>query len=252
MDYQHLIFEKGPISTITLNRPELLNALNNRLRYEICMALEESGDDPEVRVVVVKGAGRAFCAGDDMRSAREPAPPSQSRGPSDLAIAFRHLLKPVISQVHGHVHGAGLEMAMATDICIAAEGTGFCSPFVKRAMGYGGNILPRLIGMRRATEMLFTGEPISAEKALEWGLVNRVVPADKLEAEVAEWADRFAKSATVAMGGIKVNLTKGWNLSVEDGYELVNSQLARASRAEDATEGPKAFREKREPIFIGR
>jgi enoyl-CoA hydratase/carnithine racemase len=94
-------------------------------------------------------------------------------------------------------------------------------------MGYGGSVLPRFVGMRRATEMLFTGEPIFAEQALAWGLINRVVPADQLDAEVARWAEGFSKAATIAMGAIKVNLTKGWHLSVEDGYDLVNAQMAR-------------------------
>jgi enoyl-CoA hydratase/carnithine racemase len=217
------------------------------------MCLQEVGDDPDARVAVVKGAGRAFCAGDDMSGGpREPVPPSQQRGPSDLAIAFRHLLKPVIAQVHGHVHGAGLEMAMGCDIVIAAEGTGFASPFVKRAMGYGGNILPRYVGLRRATEMLFTGEPIDAETALAWGLINRVVPQEELEEEVGRWAERFSTSATVAMGLIKHNITRGWSLSVEEGYEVVNASQARSSRSEDAAEGPRAFREKRAPNFTGR
>ncbi|MDO8629263.1 MAG: enoyl-CoA hydratase-related protein, partial [Phycisphaerales bacterium] len=170
----------------------------------------------------------------------------------DLPIACRKLLKPIIAQVHGHVHGAGLEMILGADICIAAEGTGFATPFVKRAMGYGGSLLPRFIGMRRATEMQLTGEPITAAQALEWGLINRVVPADQLDAEVARWAERFTHAAAVAIGGIKVNLTKGLHLSIEDGYAVMDASLARSNQTEDAAEGRNAFREKRDPVFTGR
>ena len=211
MEYRHLIFGKeSGVATITLNRPEVLNALNNRLRYEICMALQECDDDTDVRVVVLKGEGRAFCPGDDLTSPPDPAPPSQRRGPGDVAVALRNLPKPIITQVHGYAYGAGFEIVMGADFCIAAEGTRFASPFVKRAIGWGGNMLPRFVGMRRATEMLLTGEPIEAQQAAEWGLINRVVPAERLEAEVAAWAGRFAAAATVAVGVVKGNLTRGW------------------------------------------
>lgn len=253
MEYRETLFSKdGRVGRITLNRPQLLNALTNRVRYEVCMALEECGDDEEIRVVVIKGEGRAFSAGDDMRTARDPVPPSQSRGPGDVVVAMRNLLKPIISQVHGYAFGAGLEFVLGTDICIAAEGTQFCSPFVKRAMGYGGNMLPRFVGTRRATEMLFTGEPIDAQTALDWGLITRMVPADALEAEVERWADQLGAGATVAMGGIKNNLTRGWNMSVEDGYGLLATSNARASLSPDREEGRKAWQEKREPNFSGR
>lgn len=254
MEYQHLIFSKeGGVATITLNRPEILNALNNRLRYEICQAIEECGDDDQIRVVILKGAGRAFCAGDDLRSDPQPAPLSQRKGPGDVVVALHSLMKPVIAQVHGYAFGAGLEMVMGADVCIAAEGTQFCSPFVKRGIGWGGSLLPRFIGMRRATEMLFTGEPINTQEAVAWGLINRAVPQEKFEEEVAEWAHRFATAATVAIGAVKINLTKGWILSIEDGYELlITAQSARVSLSEDGQEGRRAFRERREPVFTGR
>ncbi len=253
MEYEHLIYSKaGGVATVTLNRPEVLNALNNRLRYEICMALQESGDDEEVRVVVLRGEGRAFSPGDDLRGTAAPVPLSQQRGPGAVVVALRNLLKPVVAQVHGYAYGAGLEMVMGSDFAIAAEGTRFASPFVKRGIGWGGNMLPRFIGMRRATEMLLTGEPIGAQQAADWGLINRVVAPERLEEEVAELAGRLATGATVAIGAVKTTLTRGWNLSVEEGYNLSEFQNARAGRAEDAAEGRAAFRERREPAFTGR
>jgi 2-(1,2-epoxy-1,2-dihydrophenyl)acetyl-CoA isomerase len=113
-------------------------------------------------------------------------------------------------------------------------------------------MLPRFIGMRRATEMLLTGEPIGAQQAADWGLINRVVAPERLEEEVAELAGRLATGATVAIGAVKTTLTRGWNLSVEEGYNLSEFQNARAGRAEDAAEGRAAFRERREPAFTGR
>lgn len=253
MDYQSILFSKdGGVGRITLNRPQALNALTNQVRYEICMALEECGDDPDIRVAVVKGEGRAFCSGDDLRGASEPAPPSQRRGVGDMVLAFRDCPKPVIGQVHGYAFGAGLEMLLGMDVIIAAEGTQFCQPFVKRAMGWGGTFLPRFIGMRRATEMLFTGEPIGSDQALDWGLVTRVVPQDGLEAEVEKWAQLLGSSATVALSGIKANLTEGWTVGLREGYRFTDSQLARSSLAADAAEGRLAFRERREPNFTGR
>ncbi|MBM2826356.1 MAG: 2-(1,2-epoxy-1,2-dihydrophenyl)acetyl-CoA isomerase [Dehalococcoidia bacterium] len=253
MAYELLIFEKrGPIATITLNRPDSLNALNNQLRVEIVQCIDECGDDEEVRVVVVKGAGRAFCAGDDLRSGGTTDPPSRRKGPTDVVLAIRHLRKPVIAALQGFAFGAGMELAMACDFRIAAEGTQLAEPFVKRGIMYGGYLLPRYVGIGRATEMLLTGEPITVEEAESWGLVTRVVPADKLEATVEEWAQRFATAATLAIGGLKEVINQGLGVGIEQGFQYLAYESAKIANSEDRIEGVRAFREKRQPVFKGR
>ena len=253
MAYEFLIFEKqGPAATITLNRPESLNALNNQLRVEIVQCIDECGDDDEIRVAVIRGSGRAFCAGDDLRSGGTNDPPSRRKGPTDVILAVRHLRKPVIAALHGYAFGAGMELAMACDIRIAAEGTQLAEPFVKRGIMYGGYLLPRYVGLGRATEMLFTGEPITAEEAESWGLVNRVVPADKLDATVDEWVQRFATAATMAIGGIKETINQGLGVGLEQGFQYLAYESATIANSEDRVEGVRAFREKRQPVFKGR
>lgn len=256
MSYQHLILEKrGGIATVTLNRPEVLNALNGLLRWEIVKALEECGDDEEVRVVVMKGAGRAFCAGDDLRevgAGGSRLPLSQQKGPDHVVLAIRHIRKPVITAPHGFAFGAGMEIVMASDMRIVAEGTRFAEPYVQRGMVYGGYLLPRYVGLAKASEMLFTGDPITAEEGLRLGLLNYVVPAAELENTVQQWAERFAKAATAAIGGIKTVINYGLAVDLEEGFRYTAYESLRAGQTADIKEGVRAFIEKREPEFKGR
>ena len=254
MEYRHLIVEHhGTAATLTLNRPESLNALNERLRYELCVAIEAIATDDDIRVVVVNGAGRAFCSGDDIKvDSYEVTLILEKKGPDDVMIAFRNLAKPIIAQVHGHCLGAGLELALASDVCISTEDAEFGCPFVRRAIAWGGTLLPKFIGMRRATEMMFGGDPITASTALEWGITNRVVAADSLKTETDRWVSHFSSAATIAIGYVKQNLTKGWHLSMEDGYTLVTRNRGQNRLSYDASEGKEAFSEKREAVYIGR
>mgnify|MGYP001224633419 CR=1 FL=1 len=254
MKYRHLIVEHSDsVATLTLNRPESLNALNERLRYELCIAIGAIAADDDIRVVVVNGTGRSFCSGDDIKlDSDEDTLIGEKKGPDDVMIAFRNLPKPIISQVHGHCLGAGLELALASDICIATEDAEFGCPFVRRAIAWGGTLLPKFIGMRRATEMMLRGDPINAATALEWGIVNKVVASEFLDSETAQWIDHFSAAATIAIGYVKQNLTRGWHLSVEDGYTLVTRNRTQNRMSHDASEGGSAFREKRDAIFVGR
>ncbi len=256
MSYQYLILEKSEgIATVTLNRPEALNALNAQLRWEIVKALEECGDDEAVRVVVIKGAGRAFCAGDDLKEIASGAPPmplSRQKGPEHVVFAIRDIRKPVIVALHGFAFGAGLEIAMAADMRIAAEGTRFAEPYVQRGIVFGGYLLPRYIGLAKASEMLFTGDPIGAEEGLQLGLLNYVVPPEQLENTVRRWAERFARAATAAIGGIKTIINRGMSVDIEEGFAYTVHESMRAFQTEDIKEGVRAFVEKREPQFKGK
>ncbi|MEK7848837.1 MAG: enoyl-CoA hydratase-related protein, partial [Chloroflexota bacterium] len=134
----------------------------------------------------------------------------------------------------------------------AAEGTRFGEPFVLRGLPYGGYLLPRHVGLAKATEMLFTGDPIEADEALRLGLINRLVPADQLEATVQEWAARFAKAATLAIGGVKTAINAGMGVGLQEGFQYIEYASLRAGQSEDRAEGVRAFVERREPQFKGR
>jgi len=262
--YKHVaLTRKDAIATVTLNRPERLNALNFNVIEEIVRAFEECEHDSEVRVVVLTGAGRAFCAGDDLKGMMptdEPllAPVSEDgvrqrwEGYPRAVLTIRNLPKPVIARVNGHAHGAGCELCLACDFRIAAEGATFAEPYVLRGLSSGVVLLPRYIGLGRATQMLLTGEPISAQEALQFGMVNKVVPLAELDATVDALAAKLAKAATAALGLTKTGLNLALGVGIEQGYMYQSYTSYRVNLTEDVTEGKKAFAEKREPRFKGK
>lgn len=251
--------KRGPIATITLNRPERLNALNFNVIEEVVRACHEIECDAEVRVVVLTGAGRAFCAGDDLKGMmpEEPllSPVSEDgvtqcyEGYPRAVMAVRNLSKPVIARINGHAHGAGCELCLACDFRIAAETATFAEPYVLRGMSAGVVLLPRYIGLGRATEMLLLGEAISAQKALEIGLVSKVVQPAELDAAVNELSARLAKAATKAIALTKKSLNQAVGVGLEQGLQYQAYATHLALLTEDVAEGKKAFIEKREPDF---
>ncbi len=260
MSYETILYEtKGAIATITLNRPERLNAVNAQLVEDVCQAIEEVRIDDGLRALVVKGAGRAFCAGDDLLRGEEHT------GPRDFQTTLRRryprivlelltLRKPVVAAVHGYAVGAGLDIALACDFRIATEDTQMAAIFVKRGLGGGCcYLLPRYVGLGKATELLFTGDFIDAREAERLGLVNRVVPREALESTVQEWAERFAKGPTKSYALIKTARNRGLGEDPSKGLEwqaMGNWELALIEY--DSDEGARAWREKREPRFEGR
>jgi enoyl-CoA hydratase/carnithine racemase len=253
--------EKG-IATITLNRPEVLNALTFKLIDEFIESLQEVKEDEDARVLVVKGAGRAFCAGDDLRGMREPEePPPRSlpeveadlrRGYVRLIKAIRSLEKPVIASINGYALGAGFDLALACDFRIASEETRFGAPYVLRGLVGGLCLLPLYIGIPKATELLFTGRIIDAKEAEKLGLVNIVVPADNLEKATRETAEKFAKAATKAVGLMKKAINQTFAILLDQAIECQIYASLLASQTEDVKEGITAFIEKREPNFKGK
>jgi len=255
MDFNSIVFQKeNGIAYITLNRPEALNAVTPELASEVWQALQRCEEDEDIRVVVLKGAGRSFCAGDDLSDDTSvwQKVPLQMKTYMDLIRALRNLRKPVIASLHGHVYGAGCELALASDFRIAAEGARFAEPYVKVGLTAGQYLLPRYIGLGRATEMLLTGDAIDAEEAQRIGMVNRVVPIEELEATVGEWAARFAKAATAAIGATKTALNRGLSVDLDKGLEYSHYAGIGVMQTEDFNEGMQAFAEKREPHFKGK
>ena len=260
MDYKYVIYKKeGTVAWITLNRPDRLNAFSAPLGEEVRETLEECERDEEVRVIVVTGAGRAFCAGDDLKErAERPLPVSvrqylegSGRWPR-LAKMVRGMPKPVIAMVNGHAHGAGFDFALACDFRIASEAATFCHAYILRGLASGTAFLPRYVGIGKATELLFTGRQLSAKEAAGLGLVNRVVSADELESATREFANELSQGATRAMGLVKAALDRSWNVDLERALEYQAHAATSSGQTEDAREGRQAFVEKRPPEFRGR
>ena len=214
-----------------LDRPQKLNALNGALVHALMDALDAAETDPDVRVIVLEGAGRAFCSGYDLTEEAG----SEIGGPvvwrdllaADVAATLRFLdsPKPVIAQIHGYALAGGLELAMACDLIVAAEGTMLGEPEIRYGSAPVTLLMPFLIGQKRTRELLLTGDLIDAAEAERIGLVNRVVPADELSAEVDRWADRLARTPPEVMGPTKRMLNRamdaaGFRLAVEAGLDL--------------------------------
>jgi enoyl-CoA hydratase len=216
---------------LTLNRPAKLNALNGELVAALVAALDTAEADPEVRVIVLQGAGRAFSSGYDLTEEAEGAiggPVAWREALAvDVAATLRFLdsPKPVIAQVHGYALAGGLELAMACDLIVAADGTKLGEPEIRYGSAPVTLLMPYLIGQKRTRELLFTGDLIDAAEAERIGLINRVVPADDLAAEVDRLADRLARTPPEVMGPTKRMLNRameaaGFRLAVEAGLDL--------------------------------
>jgi crotonobetainyl-CoA hydratase len=253
------------LALITLNRPAALNAVNAALSTAVGTALESAAADHDVRAVVITGAGRAFCAGADLKEIAAGRPVAAEGHPEwGFAGLVRHWIdKPVIAAVNGFAMGGGTEIALACDLVVASSAAVFGLPEVKRGLlaAAGGVIrLQRQIPLKRALELALTGDGIDARTALEWGLVNRVVEPDEVLSVALELAGRIAENAPLSVGATKrmVHSTSGggsdWHPSWAgaDPWQ-VNDDVTRAVFAsEDATEGARAFAEKREPRWQGR
>ena len=251
-----LVSDDGPVARVSLNRPEKRNALSLELMEELTAALETLGARADVRAIVIEGAGPAFSAGHDLSEMVARELPFYQRL-FDVCAALMETIhrvpQPVIAKVHGVATAAGCQLVAACDLAVAAEEARFGTPGVKIGLFCSTPMVPlsRAIGRKRALEMLLTGELIGAATALEWGLVNRVVPAEALEEAVAELVERIARSSplTVAIG--KEAFYAQLELDEHRAYDLTKSVMAMNSLAGDAQEGMCAFLEKREPTWTG-
>lgn len=243
---------------ITINRPERRNALDRETIFALRDAISESGRDAGTRVVVLTGAGQAFSSGADLRAAREtPSPAGEDVLEMGFNAAIRavwNLPKPVIAAVGGVATGFGCSLALAADVRLASSAARFSLIFVQRGLTVDGGasyFLPRLAGLR-GMEMALTGEILGADEAFRLGLVNRVIPESEFPTHVAEYAERLAQNAPLALAAIKESMhaALGSSLDTVLTYEMdVQRQLG---RTEDVKEGITAFLEKREPVYKGR
>jgi 2-(1,2-epoxy-1,2-dihydrophenyl)acetyl-CoA isomerase len=245
------------VQTITLNRPDVLNAFNSAMHAALGAALKEARS-PDVRAVVITGAGRGFCVGQDLTEFREAPGDIGDRlrsGYHPNILAIRALEKPVLAAVNGPVAGAGLSLACACDVRIAADSATFVPAFINIGLvpDSGGTFfVRRLLGYARAFEWLASGRRLTAEEAHAWGLVSEVVPAGELAARAGELAGELAAMPTAAVGMTKRLLDHAETATLDEQLEREAQLQAAATRTEDFREGVAAFLEKRPPRFAGR
>jgi len=265
MDYEHILFDQHRgVAKITLNRPERLNALNVRIGIEMLDAFETCEHDEEVRAIILTGAGRAFCAGDDLKGMtdsgverRQYSDPTKQYVYGEgrwttVVRTMRRVPKPIIAMINGHAHGAGFNLALGCDFRIMSETATLCIPFSKWAMATGTNLLQQYVGIGKAIEWALLATTLSAREAERWGLVTKVVPPEKLEAETDEFVVTLAKGPTKSYGFTKNALYKGWGQDPDSAYEHQGLAQHFARGTEDRQEGARAFAEKRLPEFKGR
>jgi len=251
-----LVEEQGPATCVTLNRPEKRNALSLELMEELIAALRALGASQEVRAIVIAGSGSAFSAGHDLGELVGRDLPFYQRlfdVCTELMETIHRVPQPVIAKVHGVATAAGCQLVAACDLAVAADDARFATPGVKIGLFCSTPMVPlsRAIGRKRALEMLLTGDFVDAATALEWGLVNRVVPADRLDEEVAELVEKVARSSPLTVGIGKEAFHAQVELDEHRAYDLTKSVMAMNSTAADAQEGICAFLEKREPTWKG-
>ncbi len=262
MSYENLILQKEDgVATITLNRPDKLNAWNVPLIDEIIKLVGEIEQDNTIRSVILTGAGRAFSAGGDLSlslfdmTGYSLEMKTFFHKVNMIPLSLRNLRKPIIAAVNGPAMGAGCAMAMACDITIASETATFSMAFVN--VGYhpdagASYFLPRLVGVNKACELIFTGKTIDAGEAERIGLVNRVVPADVLLATAKELAVSLANGPSMALALAKTCIYNGLQVTLEQALENESQAACLILQTEDQKEGTKAFREKRKPRYKGR
>jgi 2-(1,2-epoxy-1,2-dihydrophenyl)acetyl-CoA isomerase len=251
-----LVDRADGVVTVTMNRPAKKNAVNPTMWRELQECFVEVSKRSDDRVLILTGAGGAFCSGADLGDVDLSVHPSSlMRTVGEVAVTLHRVPKPTIAKVHGVAAGAGCNMALGCDLVVASEESRFCEIFSQRGLSldFGGSwILPRLIGMRRAKELAFFGDMIAAKEAFDLGLVNRVVPAMELDDLVDEWAHRLAAGPPIALSTTKALL----NQSFEQGFSEAVDEEGRGQvinfPTADSAEAMVAFLEKRQPRFQGR
>ena len=255
MSYDGFRVERdGAVATVTLDVPDKLNRVSIAARDQLAAVFEELGADEAVDVVVLRGAGPAFTAGGDVAGFLETSPIVLSRLHENVAAPER-CPKPVIARLHGYVFGVGLELALACDFRLAAEGTELALPEVKLGMipGSGGTQrLARLIGLARAKDMIMRGRRIGAEEALALGLVTEVVPEEELDAAVTRLVEELSALSPLALQTAKRVLNSAYDGPLQAGLELEGLNYGILRTSHDFREGVEAFVEKRKPKFEGR
>jgi len=264
MAFETLILDKKEgVALLTMNRPERMNAFNERMEEEFVQALQDIEKDEAVKVLVVTGAGKAFCTGADV--ARMEGEERRIRGAEEIRRGFKNiqaiilglhkLEKPSIAMINGPAVGGGFDLACSCDLRIGSEKARFMVAFTRIGLfpGWGGTWLyPRIIGIPKAAEMLFTGDFMEAKDAERYGLLNKLVPAADLEKETMSLARRIADGPPIAIRLAKMQLYKGLGMDLETALKVAAAMETITLTSEDHQEGVRAFREKRKPQYKGK
>ncbi len=242
---------KEHVATITLNRPEKLNAINLGMLGALFQAFESAHEDDNVWIIVLAGNGKSFCVGHNLEMAVAKMKPGRTT--DDLYIYQREIFKPIIAAIHGHCLAQGAGLSLGCDIRIAGESTKIGWPQVKRGISSisGPSILAHVIPLGRAMELLFTGDMIDASEAKQLGLVNRVVPDDQVLNAAEEMVQRILGAAPPAVRGMKEAVMRGLPLRLEDRVRVASYVSLKVALTNDAKEGLRAFAEKRAPVWSG-
>ncbi len=259
MSQKHLVIEKlGPVLSLTLNRPESLNAFSPEMILGLTEAIKNAENDDDVRVIVLSGAGRSFSAGGDVKTM------GQANGIqvyehigklNELILTMKGIEKPIIAAVHGFAAGAGFNLALACDLIVAAEDSKFALSFSQVGLvsdGGGSYLLPRLIGPHLAKQFFFTAEPIPAERLYQLGVINYLFPLEKLQEETIKLALKLAYGPSKAFGKQKKLIEHSFTSTLEEILEEERLIQTLMVQTEDHKEGVAAFKEKRKPEFKGR
>jgi enoyl-CoA hydratase/carnithine racemase len=265
MDYQDIIYTKeNGIATMTLNRPERMNAFSPEMSDSMYRVVEDVSADNEVSVLIITGAGRAFCTGAEVRSLangtfrprnQEQSPGNQNMRRLSIHVLMQRCEKPIIASINGTAAGAGLDLALACDIRIASDQARFAELFIRRGIfpvGGGTYFLPRLVGIDKACQLIWTGDMIDAEEAGRIGLVTMVVPHEELEMATGELAEKIAKAAPLVIRRTKRAIYEGLQMNLESHMAYIQPLTREIHQSEDFKEGTRAFLEKREPVFKGK
>lgn len=256
--YENILVDaNSPVARVTLNRPERRNALSLSLMKELTSCLLEIGEDRSIQALILAGAGSVFSSGHDLNEMREGTINDYRRifdACVDLMTTIQKIPQPVIAEVQGTATAAGCQLVATCDLAIASEDAAFATPGVRIGLFCSTPMvaLTRAIGRKKALEMLLTGTPIDALTAMEWGLINRVVPATQLQAETLKLAEQIAEASSFTVGLGKQAFYTQIDLDQDKAYDYTKEIMSMNAMAEDAQEGIGAFLEKRKPCWTGR
>ena len=262
-DLKTLLYKlENNVAWVTMNRPEQRNAVNAEMREELVGVLTDARTNPDVRALVLTATGKGFCTGADLSGSRGQGPTGPGAGRELMKSSSQRIMralwdleKPVVAAVQGVAAGLGAHLAWASDFVIASTEARFIEVFVRRGIAVdaaGAFLLPRLVGLQKAKELVFFGDDLAPDEAQRLGLVTRVVTPDQLEATAREWAERLAAGPTFAIGMSKRLLNRSLESSFETALEEEAMAQMLVTQSDDTREGMQAFMERRTPQFTGR
>ena len=256
MKFEKVIVETGEnhVAVLTLNRPESMNTFSSQMAAELAQALTEMDSDPSVRVILLRGAGRAFCVGIDVNELEGKTAIEYRQWIEEMErplVTISRMKKPVIAQLHGVAAANGMGLVAAADLVIAADNARMGLTAINVGLNCVGPVIPvaRCVGRKKALELLLYGNLIKPPEALALGLINRIVPRDEIDSEALAWAEELAKKSPIAVQLAKTSFYNSEDMNYEQQFAYMNEAFARLCTTDDAKEGVNAFFEKRNPVW---